>query len=42
MPKGVRVEMLKRTPCCAPSGLRVSEIRDVFSGGQQLTAAIVL
>ncbi|MDT7568056.1 MAG: hypothetical protein QOG76_6680, partial [Pseudonocardiales bacterium] len=42
MPKGVRVEMLKPDAVLRTERLRVSEIRDVFSGGQQLTAAIVL
>jgi hypothetical protein len=42
MPKGVRVEMLKPDAVLRAERLRVSEIRDVFSGGQQLTAAIVL
>ena len=42
MPKGVRVEMLKPDAVLRTERLRVSQIRDVFSGGQQLTAAIVL
>jgi hypothetical protein len=42
MPKGERVEMLKPDAVLRTERLRVSEIRDVFSGGQQLTAAIVL
>jgi len=42
MPQGVRVEMLKPDAVLRTERLRVSEIRDVFSGGQQLTAAIVL
>ncbi|MBW0104482.1 hypothetical protein [Pseudonocardia sp. KRD291] len=42
MPRGVRVEMLKPDAVLRTERLRVSEIRDVFSGGQQLTAAIVL
>jgi hypothetical protein len=42
MPKGVRVEILKPDAVLRAERLRVSEIRDVFSGGQQLTAAIVL
>ncbi len=42
MPKGVRIEMLKPDAVLRTERLRVSEIRDVFSGGQQLTAAIVL
>jgi hypothetical protein len=42
MPKGVRVEMLKPDAVLRTERVRVSEIRDVFSGGQQLTAAIIL
>lgn len=42
MPKGVRVEMLKPDAVLRTERLRVSQISDVFSGGQQLTAAIVL
>ncbi|MGH4023271.1 MAG: hypothetical protein ACRDRV_01660, partial [Pseudonocardiaceae bacterium] len=42
MPRGVRVEMLKPDAVLRTERLRVSEIRDVFSGGQQLTAAIIL
>uniref|UniRef100_UPI0039BF4848 hypothetical protein n=1 Tax=Lentzea alba TaxID=2714351 RepID=UPI0039BF4848 len=42
MPKGVRVEMLKPDAVLRTERMRVSEIRDVFSGGQQLTAAIIL
>ncbi|SFM59346.1 hypothetical protein SAMN05216207_1001240 [Pseudonocardia ammonioxydans] len=42
MPKGVRVEMLKPDAVLRTERLRVSSIKDVFSGGQQLTAAIVL
>src|SRR5262249_17986480 len=38
MPKGVRVDMLKPDAVLRTERLRVSEIRDVFSGGQQLTA----
>ena len=30
------------TPCCAPSGVPVGQMGDVFSGGQLLTAAIAL
>ncbi|MEV1292375.1 hypothetical protein [Pseudonocardia sp. NPDC049635] len=41
-PKGVRVEMLKPDAVLRTERLRVSAIKDVFSGGQQLTAAIVL
>ncbi|HEX3260774.1 MAG TPA: hypothetical protein VHS35_19800, partial [Pseudonocardia sp.] len=42
MPKGVRVEMLKPDAVLRTERLRVAQIRDVFSGGQRLTAAIVL
>jgi hypothetical protein len=42
MPKGVRVEMLKPDAVLHTERLRVAQIRDVFSGGQRLTAAIVL
>ncbi|MCK2239249.1 MULTISPECIES: hypothetical protein [unclassified Crossiella] len=42
MPKGVRVEMLKPDAVLRTERLRVAEIKDVFSGGQQLTAAIIL
>lgn len=42
MPKSVRVEMLKPDAVLRTERLRVSAIKDVFSGGQQLTAAIVL
>ncbi|MFC7617273.1 hypothetical protein ACFQV2_31480 [Actinokineospora soli] len=41
-PKGVRVEMLKPDAVLRTERMRVSEIHDVFSGGQQLTAAIIL
>lgn len=41
-PKGFRVEMLKPDAVLRTERQRVSEIRDVFSGGQQLTAAILL
>jgi hypothetical protein len=42
VPNGFRVEMLKPDAVLRTERLRVSEIRDVFSGGQQLTAAIIL
>ncbi|MFI1917245.1 hypothetical protein [Nocardia sp. NPDC020380] len=42
VPKGFRVEMLKPDAVLRTERVRVSEIHDVFSGGQQLTAAIVL
>jgi len=42
VPKGFLVEMLKPDAVLRTERLRVPEIRDVFSGGQQLTAAIIL
>ncbi|MEU6642990.1 hypothetical protein ABZ863_10600 [Saccharomonospora sp. NPDC046836] len=42
VPKGYRVDMLKPDSVLRTERQRVSEIRDVFSGGQQLTAAIIL
>jgi hypothetical protein len=41
-PRGVRVEMLKPDAVLRDERVRVGEISDVFSGGQLLTAAIVL
>lgn len=41
-PKGVRVDMLKPDAVLRDERVRVSEIGDVFSGGQLLTAAIIL
>jgi hypothetical protein len=41
-PKGVRVEMLKPDAVLRDERVRVAEISDVFSGGQLLTAAIIL
>jgi len=41
-PKGVRVEMLKPDAVLRSERVRVAEISDVFSGGQLLTAAIIL
>jgi hypothetical protein len=41
-PKGVRVEMLKPDAVLRTERVRVAEVGDVFSGGQLLTAAIVL
>jgi hypothetical protein len=41
-PKGVRVEMLKPDAVLRTERVRVAEIGDVFSGGQLLTAAIIL
>jgi hypothetical protein len=42
VPKGFRVDMLKPDSVLRTERERVSQIRDVFSGGQQLTAAIIL
>ncbi|WAL63065.1 hypothetical protein ORV05_18675 [Amycolatopsis cynarae] len=42
VPRGFRVDMLKPDSVLRTERQRVSEIRDVFSGGQQLTAAIIL
>jgi len=42
MPRGVRVEILKPDAVLRTERVRVSELGDVFSGGQQLTAAIIL
>lgn len=42
VPKGFRVDLLKPDSVLRTERQRVSEIRDVFSGGQQLTAAIIL
>ncbi|NIH79987.1 hypothetical protein [Amycolatopsis viridis] len=42
VPKGFRVDILKPDSVLRTERQRVSEIRDVFSGGQQLTAAIIL
>jgi hypothetical protein len=41
-PKGVYVDMLKPDAVLRTERVRVSEIGDVFSGGQLLTAAIIL
>jgi hypothetical protein len=41
-PKGVRVDMLKPDAVLRDERVRVCEIGDVFSGGQLLTAAIIL
>ncbi|WP_261560109.1 hypothetical protein, partial [Frankia tisae] len=40
--RGVRVEILKPDAVLRTERVRVSELGDVFSGGQQLTAAIIL
>jgi hypothetical protein len=42
MPKGVTVEILKPDAVLRAERVRVAEIGDVFSGGQLLTAAIIL
>lgn len=42
VPKGFRVDMLKPDAVLRTERVRVAEIHDVFSGGQQLTAAIIL
>jgi hypothetical protein len=42
VPKGFRVDVLKPDSVLRTQRQRISEIRDVFSGGQQLTAAIIL
>ncbi len=42
MPKGVKVEMLKPDSVLRTERVRVADVSDVFSGGQLLTAAIVL
>ncbi|MFI9100524.1 hypothetical protein ACIGXA_08345 [Streptomyces fildesensis] len=42
VPKGFRVDMLKPDAVLRNERIRVSEIKDVFSGGQHLTAAILL
>jgi hypothetical protein len=41
-PKGARVDMLKPDAVLRDERVRVSEIGDVFSGGQLLTTAIIL
>jgi hypothetical protein len=41
-PKGVRVEILKPDSVLRDERVRVAEVGDVFSGGQLLTAAIIL
>ncbi|MYT32052.1 MULTISPECIES: hypothetical protein [unclassified Streptomyces] len=42
VPNGFRIDMLKPDAVLRTERIRVSEIKDVFSGGQQLTAAILL
>lgn len=41
-PRGFKVTMLKPDAVLRTERVRVSEVRDVFSGGQHLTAAIML
>jgi hypothetical protein len=42
VPKGFKVTMLKPDSVLRAERVRISEVRDVFSGGQHLTAAIIL
>ncbi|QBR93746.1 hypothetical protein [Nocardioides euryhalodurans] len=42
LPHGVKVEMLKPDATLRAERVRISEVADVFSGGQLLTAAIIL
>ncbi|MEV3952262.1 hypothetical protein AB0K57_32295 [Streptomyces halstedii] len=42
VPRGFRVDMLKPDPVLRTERVRVGEIKDIFSGGQALTAAILL
>jgi hypothetical protein len=42
MPKGVTVEMLKPDTVLRNERVRIAQVNDVFSGGQHLTAAIIL
>jgi hypothetical protein len=42
VPKGFTVTMLKPDAVLRTERVRISEVRDVFSGGQHLTAAIIL
>ncbi|MCM3885853.1 hypothetical protein ND747_19690, partial [Frankia sp. R82] len=42
LPRGVRVEILKPDAVLRTERVRVSDLGDVFSGGQQLTTAIIL
>jgi len=42
LPHGVKVEMLKPDATLRTERVRISEVSDVFSGGQELTAAIIL
>jgi len=42
VPKGFRVTMLKPDAVLRAERVRISDVRDVFSGGQHLTSAIIL
>ncbi|MFF0176021.1 coiled-coil domain-containing protein [Micromonospora profundi] len=42
VPKGFKVTMLKPDAVLRAERVRISDVRDVFSGGQHLTAAIIL
>lgn len=42
LPQGVKVEMLKPDATLRAERVRINEVSDVFSGGQELTAAIIL
>lgn len=42
VPRGFRVDVLKPDSVLRAERQRVSDIKDIFSGGQQLTAAIIL
>lgn len=42
LPHGVKVEMLKPDTTLRTERVRINEVSDVFSGGQELTAAIIL
>ncbi|SEB47921.1 hypothetical protein SAMN04489727_2071 [Amycolatopsis tolypomycina] len=42
MPKGVRVDILKPDAALRAERVRVSSVAEIFSGGQLLTAAIIL
>ncbi|RBM17293.1 hypothetical protein [Streptomyces sp. PT12] len=42
VPRGFRIDMLKPDAVLRNERIKVSEIKDVFSGGQHLTAAILL
>jgi hypothetical protein len=42
LPKGIRVEILKPDPTVRTERIRIAQVSDIFSGGQLLTAAIIL